>query len=283
MISFSAESYKTLLRATLEARREEFPSRRYSFQAMAEACRIQKTYLSKVLNREGHLSEDQLYLALDYLGLDDEERDFALLLMAWEKAHVVKRKNELHRRLAEIRRRKMRTEESIQVQATTTKPEVLTAYYLDPMFQVIHMAMTVKRWARQPLGLGEVLGLKETVIRSYLHGLAEMGILRYREVRGIPAEVEVLRDNLHLPQESTLHPAYATQMRLQAIQKLTRSRGEKETRFSVVFSSDPKARENIQRGFLTWLKSVQKQVQEGTETDVYQLNFDLFSWTEDGP
>jgi len=30
---------------------------------------------------------------------------------------------------------------------------------------------------------------------------------------------------------------------------------------------------------LSWLKGVQKTVQKSSEEEVFQLNFDLFSWT----
>ncbi|HVK61028.1 MAG TPA: TIGR02147 family protein [Bdellovibrionales bacterium] len=279
MIPYACSGYKDVLREALEARKSQMPGRSVSFQAMAEHCGIQKTYLSKVLNREGHLNEDQLFLAFEYLEFDREASDFGLLLLNWEKASTPKRKQRLADEIAKIKRAKLKTEASIAVEKANPGSAELLEYYLDPIYQVIHMCLTVRRLADDPLKIAELLHLRPAALRRYMTGLAGMGIIRFQESRGTYSKVSVVLDNLHLPEDSPLHPAYSARMRMKAVERMETLDKSDAYRFSVVFSTDAKAKEEIHSSFLNWLKGVQKTVQKSSEEEVFQLNFDLFSWT----
>ena len=64
--------YRKLLKEALLYKKSKF-GQEFSFQAMSIACRLQKTYLSKVLNHHGNLDEDQVYLACQFLGFEEDE------------------------------------------------------------------------------------------------------------------------------------------------------------------------------------------------------------------
>lgn len=67
--------YKILLKNSLETKKSSL-GRAFTYESMAKACRIQKTYLSRVLNRDGDLSRDQLYRACEFLGFSAAEKEF---------------------------------------------------------------------------------------------------------------------------------------------------------------------------------------------------------------
>lgn len=270
MRTFQATSYKEILRQGVV--------RPKTFSAMAEHCRVQKTYLSKVINRDAHLNEDQLFLALDYIGLAEEERQFALILHSVERSQLASRRALLERQIALIRAKKLKTESYLDV-STQDPQQALTAYYLDPLYQVVHMLLTIKRFQQHPARVGEAIGLKPTVVRKYLLGLKQMGLIGLSENKGSIVSAKVLKDNLHLRQDSTLHPAYSARMRLKAIERMDQLEKSEAYSFSAVFSTSPKVREQIHASFVEWLQSVQKAVQKGSEDEVYQINFDLLKWS----
>lgn len=71
---FNSTDYKYFLREALHEKRRQVNAS-FTYERMARACGINKTYLSRVLNSEAaHLSEEQLYLAATYLGLDSEQQ-----------------------------------------------------------------------------------------------------------------------------------------------------------------------------------------------------------------
>lgn len=283
MLPYTCESYKEVLKNAVLHGGPKDDGSRLTFQAMAEHCRVQKTYLSKVLNHDGHLSEDQLYLALDYLEFDDEAREFTLLLMAWEKSIVPARKASLERQIKSLRGMKLKTESNLSVETSHTQAADLTPYYLDPLMQIIHMYLTIRRFALNPDKIADSLRISLPALNRRLKNLESMGIIRLHfssERRGRIERVEVLRDNLHLPQDSVLHASYATRLRLKAMERMENAEHPDDAfRFSVIFSASPKTRERIHASFLDWLKGIQKIVQSDREEEVYQINFDLLNWT----
>src|SRR5690349_11834242 len=101
---YESKSYKTYLRDALLQKKQAVSASRYTYDRMARACGIQKTYLSRVLNSDGsHLSDDQLYLACRFLGVGIEEREFLLLLRDCERSSVPERKAELQGRITATR------------------------------------------------------------------------------------------------------------------------------------------------------------------------------------
>src|SRR5690606_36988841 len=105
--------------------------------------------------------------------------------------------------------------------------------------------------------------------------LLELKIVRQEKGRYIVAE-----DGLHLSATSPIFNAYRKLLLLKCNEQLDKLAPEKKYSFSVSFSTTPQIRQEIQEAFLSFLKTVQKRVQKGAETEVYQMNFDLFTWSE---
>ena len=271
MTLYTLTSYKDVLRHTT--------TKPKTFQAMAAHCRVQKTYLSKVLNREGHLNEDQIYLALDYLGLAPDECEFTLLLHSLERSQLVPRRKQIEARVNALRALRLKTEAHLDVNRASASAGVedLTEYYLEPYFQIIHMLLTLRRFQQNPMAVGEALGLPAAVVTKFLRGLERMRLIALTRTQ--PLQGRVLRDKLHLPQDSSLHSAYSARLRLKAIERMSALKADEGYSFSVLFSTDARVRQKIHSSFMEWLKDVQKMVQNGREEDVYQINFDLLNWT----
>ena len=60
--------------------------------------------MSKMMNRSGNLSEDQIFLAAKYLGLEMHEADFLLMLRAASATELEDRREHILRQIAEIRK-----------------------------------------------------------------------------------------------------------------------------------------------------------------------------------
>lgn len=67
-------------------------------------------------------------------------------------------------------------------------------------------------------------------------------------------------------------------MRLKALDQIEKNPQHDDYCFSVIFSTHPKVRSQIQSKFLEFLNEVQKLVGEHPEENVYQMNFDLLEW-----
>lgn len=270
---FKADDYRQALRQTVYFQKERV-GRALSFQKMAEHCRIQKTYLSKVLNQGGNLTRDQVYLACDYLNLKDSEAEFVMTLHELDGAVVLPRQKKLKERIEKMRSQYLKTESHIDAPVAEAKTQDLQVYYLDPVLQLIHILLTVARFAKDPALIAKTIGLNEGFVKEKLHTLERLNIIERTD-----SSYRVLNSELHLSADSEIFGPYRKLMRLMAINKLDHVDPKKAYSFSVIFSSNPQVRSQIQEQFLNFLSKVKKLVSGADEREVYQLNFDLFDWT----
>jgi transcriptional regulator with XRE-family HTH domain len=270
---YQLDSYKDVLRSALLARRDQL-GRTYTYQSLATACRVQKTYLSRVFNGDAHLSDDQLFLACEFLSLGDDERRYATLLHQRDRSVVQKKRQRLGREIEAMRARYLKTEGHLAVPPVVTGGHDESVYFLSPHYQLVHMFLMVPRFAQDPARLRQQLGLSEKELADVVTALARLGLVRFEGGR-----YEVLKPALHLPSDSPLYRSYRALTRLKAMARVDRLEPDAAYNFSVVFTADEPTRRHIQARFLEFLKEVEEAVRAAPSDDVYQMHFDLFPWT----
>lgn len=271
---FEAENYKSLIRDLLEDKKFAH-GKRFSYQNLANACGVQKTYLSKVLNHSAHLTSDQLFLATEYLELGKEQSRFLFLLHEYERTKIHNRKKNIHEKIEELRSRNYSTQNYISAQSEAAEIKDFTEYHLNPIFQIVHMFLTISSYAAEIRRISGKLGLSMEVIQKTVDGLAQLGIVVWEEDKWV-----VKKDSIHLAANSKIFGAYRKLNSLKTQDQLERLPEEKKYSFSVIFSTSPKVRREIQDAFFSFLKTVQTRVKKSEEEHVYQMNFDLFTWSE---
>lgn len=269
---FELADYKAILRTLIEKKSQE--GQRVNLTRLAAACRIQKTYLSKVLNHDGHLNSDQLHLACKYLGLKSQESKYIFLLHESERSDLIERKEALRREARKLQAKALSTENYISAEPVTHEESDLLRYHLDPLLQLVHLFLTVPRFAKSHKLIGDELRLKKDQLDLYLEALVKMKLV-IREGNGW----KVIRDSLHLSREADAYQPYRIMLRTMALEKLQRSRDDNDYSFSVFFSADESSRRLIQERFMEFLKTIQPIVKKAQAENVYQINFDLLGWS----
>jgi hypothetical protein len=271
---YTYNEYKALLKAILLEKKSSPTGRRYTFQNMANTCRVQKTYLSKVLNVSGDLSADQLYLACEYLGFSTEQIDYMFLLYEENRCQLSKRKAELKERIVKIQKKYRQTDAHIKADVQQVTNEELSEYFLDPYLQLVHVFLTIDRFCQNPQLIRQELALTEAHFSLLLDKLVKMKFVVTKK-----DSYHVLKENMHLPNSSHLVSSYKVMLRLQAMEQISRLPKNHSYNFSVIFSTDKVTKDKIQNGFFDFLKKIEGLVHDSTPTDVYQLNFDLLPWS----
>jgi hypothetical protein len=270
---FQFSSYKKALRARLEQLKEQ--NRLYSFQKMAQHCRIQKTYLSRVLNREDtHLTSDQLYLAMDFLIISGEERFYVEHLYEYERSQIPQRQEALLQQLKALREKHLKTESHISAPPTEVSQREWSAYYLNPDVQLTHMFLIIPKYAKNPKLIQKALNLDDVGFTKIINTLLRLQIISINN-----DGYKVVRDKLHLSADSPISVPYKQLMRMRSAEHLRVVKGKTAYNFSVIFTASPKERRVVQEEFLKFLKRVEKLVDRATSEEVYQMNFDLFGWS----
>lgn len=259
----------------MASRQRQFGTR-FTFEKMALACGIQKTYLSKVLNSSTHLNPDQLFSACEFLKLSPGETEFILLLRDSEVAVNSKRASLLKVKITKIRNENMKTESAIQVAHEGSVESNKWEYYTDVDLQLVHMFMTVPEYSKDPNQICSKIGIDAHRLQAVLLKLQNWRIVQFRG--GI---YKVNDPKLHLPEDSPVFLAFGILNRIKTIEKIRQAKAEKgdDYFFSVMFSASKKLQGKFKRKFLDLIKELQSEVIDSKSEEIYQLNIDFFKWS----
>lgn len=243
----------------------------FNLAKLADAARIQRPYLSKVLNGYANLSRDQLFLACKCLEFDQEEMEFTHLLWDRESTQVDERRALLQKEIDGILRRKRSIGKALD--SGRKKLEVDPAeYYLDPVGIIVHHMFFIRRFQERPDLVAGALRISKAEGESRMRKLKKLGLLE--EKNGL---LEARSPFSHLDKESPICRPYQLLMRQASAAQLQKSK-ENQMAYSVTFTADDAAFARIQEKYLELLKSIEAIVAPAESKRAFQMNFDLFAW-----
>ncbi len=184
-------SYRAALRDRLEELRRE-RGRSFTQQALAVQMGVQKTYLSAVLAGRGDLNPDHLYLAAEFLELDEAEENFLHLLWSYERCRLRSRKQSLLTRIRLVQGSRLRTETAIRVDKVSDpdagESALSTTLFLDPWASIVLTAFSVSKWQSDVGGLAAALGLEPRHLNDIVEALERAGVLAQKGGRSLTTE-----------------------------------------------------------------------------------------------
>lgn len=269
---FKSINYRGILTELIEERRKG--DRRWSFQGLAEAIRVPKSYISRVAHGDADLSHDQLYLACDYFELTVDETQYLDMLLQYERCGLEKRKVSLKAEIHKLQRRFLDPGRVLKSETNDGTVPLQSEYYLNPLLQIIHCALAIPSFQQNVATLATVLQLSRERLNDCIHKLERMGLCERND-----ETVTASDHSVHLPKDSPIASAWQNQLRLMSLQRMQSIPREDFFSYSVVFSADRMMDSEVRRKFLAFLCAIQSESQERVTEKVYQLNFDLVPWT----
>ena len=274
MSVFRYNDYRDAIAGQIEISKKS--EKKLSYSDMAENIRVQKGYVTRVFKKEAHFSSDQLFLACEYLNLNNEESNYLMLLLELGRSALAQRKKELQKQINDIQRTHRDTRKHLK--ADMLNPIGLddyNRYYLDPMVPLVHTFLSVPAFSRNLKIVATKLGISEKRLKSIVKTLEDLQIVKLDSASGAYL---IIRDHMQLVADSPLNLPYQIFQRTNAINKIQTQNIEDRFVFSVAFSADQKTKNEIHEAFLKFLRKAETLVKEGSPTDIYQMNFDLFGW-----
>jgi hypothetical protein len=266
------DNYRKLLKDLAVAKKANF-GKAFSFSAMARELHIQRTHLSAMLNERNHFNADQLFAALEFLELRQEEKAFISLLHQFETAYLPVRRKHLQSEIDRLRSSHIDSSRYVGNAATLPVNEAATTeFYLNIDAQLVHMFLTIDTYRTDTARIRSALGLTAEALSRCLQLIEKAGLIEIRD-----GKISVNKDDFHLSKDSAIYPYYRLLMRQKSLQKLQNDTNQYS--FSVIFSADEIARRNIHQKFLEFIGSCKAATSEAKLTDVYQINFDLLAWS----
>lgn len=249
----------------------------WSNSGLADSIGVQRGYITRVFKKEAHLNTDQLFLTTKYLDLPVAEVEFLFLLLEFSRSIVQERKKNLLRQIKEIQSRHRDTRKHLKTEMIhALEVTEYNRYYLDPYGPIIHIFLSLPKYASDPSLLIRHLNITEMRLQKTIQLLEELHIIRWNQTK---KTYELLKDHIQLVADSPFNLPYQLFQRNNAIQKIQSQTHEDRFIFSVTFSANNKTKDEIHEEFLKFLKKVEALVKETTPQDVFQMNFDLFGWT----
>lgn len=274
---YTSKDYRKILSNMMEEKK--FLDKKYTFQDMAKYIRVQKPYLSKVLNQRADFSSDQMYLACEYFSFNEDETKYMMLLLELDRTTYEKRKKKILTEINAIQDSKRDSKNVIanqiqNISAQDFDKSSMSDYYLDPLIQIVHIFLLIPRFTKNPKLISDQLSITENNLNDILKKLVELKIIEIKQNK-----IEVLISTMHLPRESKLVPVNHQMIRQFAQYRLNRLPWNLKKSWMVTFNSNEEARKKIEIEFNLFLEKIRQISMEGPVTDCYQMSFDLFPWS----
>lgn len=243
-----------------------------TYESLANSLRIQKSYLSKVLSGRARLSSDQAYLLTKFLKLDNEGLEYFNLLIELDSTSLEVRKIEISKKIEAIQQKKNRPKEHLNSDKIFNEPDT-SKYYFDPLHQLIHIALTIKEFQKEPEKILKRLNISKERFNTVLTNLEKMQIIAINEKK-----IDILVDNVHLDEDSNIYWPWKNQLGDLIKRRLQYENKKEDISFSATFSCDKNTFLTIRENFFKMLEETQISVSRSESKRMYQLNFDLFNW-----
>lgn len=270
---YSHDDYKALLKERLRTLHKRKAS--LSWRSIAEKISIQATYLSKSLNdKKTHLSDDDLFKVCHCLDLRNEEIEFVMLLKAANTSVDSERKEYLAKKINDLKKRRTISADYVESHVQNLTNEM--NYLLDPTSIVIHGALFIAKYKKDPLLLCSQLGISQSKLKKSLDILNRC---EYITLGRSSLEItSVSTKSPHFTREHPLTRIHQVGLKSVMMSRLNQTAEENKESFIVTFTMDEKGFNSSKEAFAEFIKKIQSISQSSRHEKLYQLNFDLLEW-----
>ncbi len=271
---YGFDDYKQAIKARVKNLQASRPG--LTMKKLAERIRVQSTYLSRVLNSENsHLSEDQLYTLGRQLEFLPDELDFIQLLRSHQASDEPHRRQMLYSRIDQQRKSRLASAETKPFHLEAFQSEV--AYLFTPLAIVVHVALFIKSYQKNPRLLCPQLGISDAALKNILQILDASDYVVLAD--DDPFKVlEVKSKYPHFGREHPLMRAHQTTLKTMLQSRLNQTAESEKESFLVTFSMDEAGFKKVSDEFRKFVSKVQSVSFDGKHTNVYQLSFDFLKW-----
>jgi uncharacterized protein (TIGR02147 family) len=187
---FEFGSYKTFMAYMLSSK-----SRRGQLTRAAEALQCQRSYLSRVISENLHLTPDHAFKLSKFFGLNATEREFFQALVDLERAGDPEYRSHLKQKVAEMKKR----HESIQERTARTHLSIdalQASYFSSWAYSAIHFLTSIPEYQTIE-AIGARLSLRPEFVLSCLQQLQKQQFVEERGKKWIykSGEFHVAKDS----------------------------------------------------------------------------------------
>lgn len=268
---FNYLDYRKALKEKIDARKKLHSKENYSF--FADAIRVQSPYLSKVLNKQAHLNQDQLYLICEKLNFSEIEYQYMQLLLEFNRCGLKEREKKIKQDIKIFKAKHVKTENVMKTSNYELSESDLSEYYFDPLCLVIHMFLMIPHYQKNFKEIARVLYIKFERVLEVVDKLQRIGVIKEENGRWINQ-----KKNLFITRNSPLFKQHQNLMKGLATHHQTNNLHNEGFNTMFTFTADKEAGEKIKNMLIQVLEEADKEIIKAPSEHVYQINTELFRW-----
>lgn len=264
MSIFEHQNYKLYLKNifTVEGKGRGLRSK------LAKYIGCQSGYISHILNGHVNFSLEQTLKVSEFLEHDEEQSEFFMLLVQFERAGSADLKNHFLRKIKAIILKRQQVKERIKVASNLDEKDYLI-YYGHWYYSAIHIASSIP--SLQTIdALSEHLSLPVPLVKSILKFLVSKGLVEEENDR-----YSIGKARIHVDRDSPLFVKHHTNWRIEAIKALEKEK-EGGLHYSGVISLSYHDVQRIREILLGSIEASEKILVESPEETLASISLDFF-------
>jgi uncharacterized protein (TIGR02147 family) len=260
---FDYTDYKDYLRDRLE-------STHGLISRLAEASGCQRSYLSRVIHGDVHLTPDQGHKACEYWRFSLEESEYFMTLLELGRAGTPSYRSHLERKITHLQRMNENIAKRLQRKKLPTRSAVNgEIYYSTWLLSALHVAVGIPK-LQTPRSLANHLQIPLELVENGLRKLEDLGL-----VRNIDERWTFASEDIHVPKESPWVACHHNNWRQRSILDAQRASPD-STHFTNVQAMDRKAYQQIRRLIGELIDSAAQIADPAPSEELVCFNIDLF-------
>ncbi|MFZ3228773.1 MAG: TIGR02147 family protein [Pseudobdellovibrio sp.] len=261
---YSFDDYKTYLKATLEQAEASWGA----ISRMADAAGCQRSYLSRCLNAEIHLTLDHAYSIAQFLKLSESEEDYFMNLVEKDRAATATYRQKIIQKLNKIK------QEQEDLERIAKRPRIALGekevfYYSSWLATALHIIVSIPKF-QNVKSIAEHLQIDSNSVEMCLTQLEEMGLVKKDQKKWTFNSSE-----LHVPKNSPLVHMHHNNWRQKAILDSQKANPE-SIHYTVVQSLDKKAYDEIKARTLKMISEITKIAGPSPSEELICFTCDFF-------
>ncbi len=262
-----SENYRSIIREIVEARSAKKDG--MSFTKLANVCRIQRSYLSQVINLKNHFSNDQLYSICEALELPKTQREYLMLLSEYERCKNPERKDYLQQKIKKLQEAAARNPSAM----SEALRDALDDYFCDPWAEIILNFFRIEHYARHPEEVREVLGITRRRWEVVMKTLRDCQFIvdgpdRLLTPQGFPVPEE------NSPADRIRH----IMARMRVAQQKLKQRYIDDFLYNLWYATSRDSKKQLKINQLHLLKRIYEESRHVKQEKIYQLTLDVLSF-----
>jgi hypothetical protein len=147
---------------------------------------------------------------------------------------------------------------------------------LDPICVLVHVALFISKYKKDPLQLCSLLGISKEKLK---HELQVLNNCTYIVLGKSPFDVQSVSAKApHFGREHALTRTHQAALKTALMTRLGQTSEESKESFIVTFTMDEKGFKAAKEEFGEFIKKIQTIYKSARHERLYQLNFDLLEW-----